>query len=558
MTENQVVQTALGAGMGYVNANEIYADLRQRESKGEVLRQNGQLTTREMLDAEKHILSMALSGRGQTIPIADRDRVAEGFQASSLNPGQRNAVELIATSRDRVVGVQGRAGTGKTFMLAEMKRIAEANGFNLVGLGPSGRAVQELTDAGVESRTIASFNIAQDKEIDGKSVIVVDEAGMVPTKDMRKILQTAEQHNAKVVVIGDEKQLKAVEAGRPFAQLYEHGIQFALMDEIQRQQNESLRQAVIEASRGQIAQSISRMEPDVTEVKADEKRYRTIAEEFANRSSEERRNTLVITGTNQARDAINREIRTALGRGDDDRAVTIVRRVDMTKAQAKLIRHYEPGMVVEASRAYSGLLAERGERFRVDIVGRDFVRLRRVNGKLLDWNPARNPGFIAYEERTIKLETGDRIQFTQGDKTIGYKSRELAEVTGIDKESLNIRRGNGTEISLRLSRPLTIDYGYAATAHSSQGATVDRVMVDIDTKSRSTNDAAYYVEISRARHEAKIYTNDQTKLPAAVLRRDEKTAALDVVYAKDKAITVQQNITSIAKPTRAIDSERQH
>ena len=146
------------------------------------------------------------------------------------------------------------------------------------------------------------------------------------------------------------------------------------MDEIQRQQNESLREAVIEASRSQIAQSISRMEPDVTEVKADEKRYRTIAEEFANRSSEERRSTLVITGTNQARDAINREIRTALGRGDDDHAVTIVRRVDMTTAQAKLIRHYEPGMVVEASRAYSGLLAERGERFRVDIVGREIGR----------------------------------------------------------------------------------------------------------------------------------------------------------------------------------------
>ncbi len=75
-------------------------------------------------------------------------------------------------------------------MLAEVKRIAETNGFKLMGLGPSGRAVQELTDAGVESRTIASFNIAQDKEIDGKSVIVIDEAGMVPTQDMRQILQT--------------------------------------------------------------------------------------------------------------------------------------------------------------------------------------------------------------------------------------------------------------------------------------------------------------------------------------------------------------------------------
>lgn len=557
VTENQVVQTALGAGMGYVNANEIYADLRSRQQSGEILRRNGQLTTRAMLQTETEVLHFALAGRGQTPRIAIREDVVKQLQSTTLNQGQRQSVELIATSLDRVVGVQGRAGTGKTFMLAEVKRIAEANDYKLMGLGPSGRAVQELTDAGVESRTIASFNIAQDKEIDGKSVIVIDEAGMVPTKDMRQILQAAEQHNAKVVVIGDEKQLKAVEAGRPFAQLYENGIQFALMDEIQRQQNETLRDAVIEASRGQIAQSISRMEPHITEIKADEKRYRTIAEEFANRTSDERRNTLVITGTNQARDAINREIRGALGRGDDGQAITIVRRLDMTKAQAKLIRHYESGMVVEASRAYAGLLAEKGERFHVESVGREFVRLRRENGKLLDWNPTRNPGFIAYEERTIKLDTGDRIQFTQGDKTIGYKSRELAEVTTIDKDSLRVRRNNGTEVSLRLSRPLTIDYGYAATAHSSQGATIDRVMIDIDTKSRSTNDAAYYVEISRARHEAKIYTNDHSKLPAAVLRRDEKTAALDVAYAKDKAITLQQNIASIVKPARAIETDRQ-
>jgi hypothetical protein len=215
-------------------------------------------------------------------------------------------------------------------------------------------------------------------------------------------------------------------------------------------------------------------------------------------------------------------------------------------------------MVVEARRAYSGLLAEKGERFHVDTVGRDFVRSRRENGKLVDWSPTRNPGFIAYEERTIKLETGDRIQFTQRDKTIGYKSRELAEVIGFGNDTLQVRRHNGTDISLRLLRPLTIDYGYAAaTAHSSQGATVDRVMVDIDTKSRSTNDAAYYVEISRARYEAKIYTNDQTKLAAAVQRRDEKTAALDVAYAKDKVVTIAQHSNSIVNPTRVFEIERQ-
>ena len=417
--------------------------------------------------------------------------------------------------------------------------------------------MQELSDARVDARTIASFNIAQDKEIDAKTLIVIDEAGMVPTKDMRSIFRAAEQVNAKVVVIGDEKQLKAVEAGRPFAQLYEHGIQFALMDEIQRQQDLTLREAVREASQGHIARSVGLMQPFVTEIKVDDVRYQTIAREFAEKSPEECRQTLVITGTNLARDAINREIRSALGRGDAGLGVQIVRRVDMTKAQAKLIRHYEPGMVVEASRAYAGLLAEKGERFHVESVQRDFVRLRRENGKLVDWTPARNPGFIAYEELTIKLDVGDRIQFTQGDKTMGYKSREMAEVTGLDRKDsvLRVKRSKGEEVTLPLSRPLTIDYGYAATAHSSQGATVDRVMVDIDTKSRSTNDATYYVEISRARYEAKIYTNDRTKLPDAVQRTSEKTAALDVAYQKGTEARLRQNVIQ-QKQIGNLDVER--
>ena len=140
---------------------------------------------------------------------------------------------------------------------------------------------------------------------------------------------------------------------------------------------------------------------------------------------------------------------------------------------------------------------------------------------------------------------------------MGYKSRELAEVTGLDRKDnvLRVKRSKGEQLSLPLSRPLTIDYGYAATAHSSQGATVDRVMVDIDTKSRSTIDAAYYVEISRARFEAKIYTNERTKLPEAVQRISEKTAALDVVYSKENQTHLQQNVIR-QKQITGLDVER--
>ena len=80
-------------------------------------------------------------------------------------------------------------------------------------------------------------------------------------------------------------------------------------------------------------------------------------------------------------------------------------------------------------------------------------------------------------------------------------------------------------------------------------------MVDIDTKSRSTNDAAYYVEISRARFEAKIYTNDRTKLPDAVQRTSEKTAALDVAYQKGTEARLRQNVIQL-KQIGNLDVER--
>src|SRR5690606_34328866 len=74
-----------------------------------------------------------------------------------------------------------------------------------------------------------------------------------------------------------------------------------------------------------------------------------------------------------------------------------------------------------------------------------------------------------------------------------------------------------------------IDRAYATTAHSAQGLTCDRVLINVENYSRTTKQDVYYVGISRARHEAEIFTNERATLPQAVSRREDKTAALDII-----------------------------
>jgi ATP-dependent exoDNAse (exonuclease V) alpha subunit len=79
---------------------------------------------------------------------------------------------------------------------------------------------------------------------------------------------------------------------------------------------------------------------------------------------------------------------------------------------------------------------------------------------------------------------------------------------------------------------LHLEHAYATTVHSAQGLSLDRVIVDLDTRSLTTGKDLYYVAISRARHEAQIYTNSRAELPGAIARENIKTAALDVKRAR--------------------------
>ncbi|MVF24626.1 conjugative relaxase [Methylocaldum sp. BRCS4] len=522
---------SLERAVGQATLGEVNAAIAEAVSNRRLFQRDHEFTTHEGLFREQDILRINAVGRNAfTRGMASLEAVEAHLSNTRLNDGQKAAVRLIGTSKDRVVGIQGRAGTGKTTMLAELKSVAERSGFKVMGLGPSGRAANELRDVGIESMTIAKFLATKDRGVNANTLVLLDESSMVSARDMRYVLKEIESTGARVALIGDERQLKAVEAGRPFQQLKEVGMRFVEMSEIQRQKNTLYRDAVTLTAEGNIHDALKKIAGNIREVKDDHARYCDIAAGYAALSPEDRKSTMIVSGTNDARQWINDYVRAELGLNGQE--FRVLRRVDLTTAQAAQADHYRVGQVVEAERKYPGI--KKGERFTVASVNTadNTVELRRADGSVVSWNPWRQSQFSAYREESMRLAVGDKIQFTKG--TAGYANRDYGEIVGIDRNSIAIRLQNGRTVTIDASRALHIDYGYASTIHSAQGATVDRVIADLNTKTLTTNDSSFYVALSRGRRALRIYTNNAAALPDAIARRSQKRAALELTEKRQK------------------------
>ncbi|UXN02105.1 AAA family ATPase (plasmid) [Xanthomonas hortorum pv. pelargonii] len=230
----------------------------------------------------------------------------------SLNDEQRRAVQHIVESTNRFIGVQGYAGTGKTHMTKAARDLLEANGFHVITMAPYGSQKKALEEAGLESSTVQAFLRAKDKKIDANSVVFVDEAGVIPARQMLEIMRTIEAHGARAVFLGDIAQTKAIEAGKPFDQLQKAGMETARLVEIRRQQDPQLLEAVKLAAEGQSTKSVANIRQVLTEKEPD-LRYSRIVKHYAELPKHERDQTLIITGTNDSRKALNEGVREALG-----------------------------------------------------------------------------------------------------------------------------------------------------------------------------------------------------------------------------------------------------
>jgi conjugative relaxase-like TrwC/TraI family protein len=544
--ERGIFRDALRRGMGEIQYPEIRANFEARRNTGEFQEiagpkhASGRLfTTRQVLGAERDVIRMMRDGQGQaaqTMPI--QHAIPHTDTYAHLNPGQRRAVEEILVSRDRVQGLQGFAGVGKSAALSSVREGAERNGYAVEGFAPTSRAARQLRDAGIPSDTLQGF-LARGQQAgtdpNSRHLYMVDEASLAGTRQMREFLTKIGPQD-RVLLIGDTRQHQGVEAGKPFEQLVEAGMHTAQLDQIMRQKDPELKVAVEHLARGNVAAGVELLQRQgrVTEITDAAARIQAIARDYAVNPDK----ALIVSPDNASRRAINDAVRYELqARGivnlENHSLRVLVPRQELTGAERQWASRYEPGDVIRYSRGSKDAGIESGSYARVVAVNpiENLLSVEKQNGELATYDPKRLHGVSVYREMEREFAIGDRIQFTAPDKRLQVANRDLATIETVSPHGeISARLDDGRTVAFSNRDNPHFDHGYAVTSHSSQGLTANRVLVNVDTSVHPDliNSRFAYVSVSRASLDVRIYTNHPASLGKDLSHEVGKSTAMEV------------------------------
>lgn len=435
------------------------------------------LTTKKQLDSEVDILGLAAKMNARSGAFVGEDRIASTRMANAANLDslERKAAFEFLTSPKSLKVLAGVAGTGKTTLLKAAREAWETQGYRVVGMALAGKAARELSvGAGIDSETVrmrqlqlapttkevASAHLRgflraaryggykgfkestfERLKLDSRSILVIDESSMLSLEDTRQMLKLADEAGASVVLVGDERQLPAIDAVSPFESIGRHIGRFELRG-IKRQEEEWMRSTVTAFADGDSRTGLSLLRehgalhisgggPSATQGKLVEDWMKSEC------AVDER---LVLTGTRQEASELNSRIQAA-------------RRA--TRATGFL-----------TVKLGSGEVARRGERV------------------LFERN-----------KRSLGVRNGDLGTIVRIHRPV--------DASPFNKGTVTIALDGGGRVRVNLNNYEHLSLGYALTTHRAQGSTVDHALV-YTTPERASRDMVY-VQASRARSRLGVY-----------------------------------------------------
>ena len=546
MEERPLLRDALRRAMGEATLRDIRKNLESRIAKGEFIRVSEpsddslrrSFTTARMLAFEQDNIATMKAGQGLESPLVRSGTMRQSSAAlGALSDSQRKAVREVLESHDRITGLQGVAGSGKTTTLRAIRQAAEREGYVVEGFVPTSRAAHRLDEAGISAKTLQKFllqNQAPDPAT--RRLFVLDESSLASTRQVNDLFKRLAPKD-HVLLVGDTRQHQAVDAGQPFQQMQEAGMRTAHLDQIVRQRDPELKQAVESLAQGETLDAVNRLAEQrrIHEIPNPEQRLKAVAEEYLKHPQ----TSLVVSPDNPSRLEINRQIHKSLqaqGKIDntDQQAKVLVNRHELTGADRQWAARYQPGDVVRYTQGSNRIGVKGGEYAAVVQVqkAQNLLTVRRDDGKEITYDPKRLRGVNVYQQEDRSFSKGDRVQFTVPFKTGNVANRELGLVEHIDSAgNIRLRLESGKTAQFKLRDHPHLDYGYAMTSYTSQGQTVDRVIVHVPAKDQNNselvNQRFAYVALSRARIDAQVYTNDASTLAERLGRDVSKTSAVE-------------------------------
>lgn len=561
--KKDIMLSAIGHSIGELNLKDIEKSFEAKEKNGEIFKSTQKelenfYTTKPAIEKEAATILMMRGGKNKVNPIVVEPKDIALPAEFNLNKSQRLTLNFALSAKDRIVGIQGYAGVGKTYTLKAIKNVAENNGYKLFGMAPSASAALTLqNEAGIESQTIHRFLFKYDGLINDRgtkqgldlmkkemknTLLVLDESSLASTNQIHSLLKVVNKLDLRLLMVGDIKQLEAIEAGKPFYQLQKAGMRTIVMEDILRQKDMQLKAAVEGIIKGEVLKAFWNIK-NIIEAEKPTKIVEKVVNEFMSLDKSARDKTLILAPANETRESINKMLREKLLEqkllSDKELKLDGLKQKDMTTIEKSDARSYAVGDFILFNKKYKSLGINDGDYLRVIGVNQQKkeVLLENASGKVIIWNPnkigAKRIGVVeVYAENKISLREGDKIVWKRNSKQNSkIINSELAIVKEINENGVLFKTAQDKDLFVEKNNPdlKHLDHGYATTVFSAQGKTSDNVIAVAESyREYLTNQKSFYVTISRARNKVTLVLDDKQKVYDKLLEfTGEKISALE-------------------------------
>jgi conjugative relaxase-like TrwC/TraI family protein len=516
--EHELLTTALAHRQGEVDLASLKQEVKY---SSELVKTERGLSTQRILATELALIQAVNAGCDAVAPLHPGYRPADW-----LGEDQQRAIYHVLRTSDRITGLRGLAGSGKTTALRELVAACQEAKIEPLFCAPTAAATDVLRKEGFEPKTLQSLLLTK-PVLSVRQLVVLDEAGAVGMDDMKRLFDLA--RDARIVLSGDTGQHASVARGDALRILEQHSdFKSGQLTAIRRQRKAEYRKAVELAARKRTVEAFAQLERMGAVVELSDRQIHDSASQSYVKALAQNQSVLLVVPTWAEIEAVTEKVRAALKSSGrlalDEKEFQVFDSLSWTEAQKRDTRQYRPGMAIHFHRRTAGFAKD--ETVAVVAVENAALKVERADGSESIFPLGQGSAlFDVGEKRKLRIAAGDKLLLQANAARRRFINGELVEVLAIQGDSVVLADGRVIPQNYR-----TFTHGYAVTSHAAQGKTVDEVLVVASSRSLpAINQQQFYVSISRGRDACRVFTDDAEMLRSHVTRSSARLAAVEVV-----------------------------